>query len=136
MQDCQERNSSTEFLRWNEFLDNRDWHENSKLDHGLARIAYEIRCAMKMFGDKREIPELDEFIPTFVRRDGSTSKKNENVSTISKSIEGGNDFDTGWGQPGIELDDKPELDLKWQVINAQAKAEWGMLPGITVISTG
>lgn len=129
--DCMENNSSTDFIKWNKYLDGEEYYRKKKPDYSLARIAYEIRCFMKMLGDKRALPEsLDEFIPQFE----SEPAEYKLVKVVVEEAKAP-DFESGGGKPGIEIGDGAELPPKWQQVNAIAKAQWGNLLGVDLSGT-
>lgn len=129
IESCQDANSSTEFLKWNKFLDGEEYDRNKKADYALARISWEVRSFMRMFGDKREMPDLEDFIPKFQGSEAAPKAKEEPPRPI---LEG--DFETGGGRPGIEIGE--ELDHKWKVVAANAKADWSRLAGVSVSGGG
>lgn len=124
LQECMEETSSIEFLMWNRFYDQEDWHIPTKENCQSALVASEIRSLnltlCKIFGKSGKLPDLMDFL--------LKPKRDESPTIIE--IEDAN-FDNGYGQPGIEIG-VDELDEKWQKVNEQAKSEWSAWFGAAV----
>lgn len=131
---CMRVTSSTEFLRWNAYLDRKEWHTHDKQDHYLAVIAYEIHRIYAGLAGKKEMPEFNRFLLEFGRGEeevveatGKTIGPAPKVvppkaGPVMERPEEKGDFDKGGGMSGIEVGQP--LDDKWQKVNAAAKAKW------------
>jgi hypothetical protein len=120
-----ESNTSVEFIMWQEYMDQTDWHDHSKMDHMLASIAFEIRRIAVGLSRNAKMPKFEDFLPTFNRR-------GEVENAVLREI-GPGDYETGGGLPGIEIG-VTELDDKWKKITEVAKAEWSYLLGDFIVS--
>jgi len=130
--ECQEETSSTDFIRWNEFLNREEWETHTKDQHQMAMVAYEVHrlthVVASMFVKKGtrlpEIPPFEEFLIKFGTKG---EPKEEEIKAVIVNPEYADphvpgNFEKGYGLSGIEVGQP--LDEKWQKVNDRAKATW------------
>lgn len=134
--DVMDRTSSTQFLKWQKFLDDREWlGKPTRAEHQMAVVAREVfRIALMLGGKGNKLPDMDTFLVKFntdapqkedqpeYLPDGSRWAFKPPPMIPLKDIKG--DVGIHVGQP---------LDAKWQAINDHAKAEWAAFLGPCLI---
>ncbi len=105
LQECQARNTSSEFMDWKVFLEQEDLAV-TKQDYYLAQIAAEIRRFLLALCSKDSKVNVEDFLMKF-----ETDQPKEIPSTS--------------GRGGIETGPDAIKDPRWALVNANAKAKWG-----------
>lgn len=102
----------TDFIKWNKYVDDVEFHSPTLLHFMLAQVCQEIRRIWLALGGKGKLPDLDDFIVKFKQRDGSESTALKGDGAKAEET-----------KKGIEIGE--ELDDKWKITAAMAKARWG-----------
>ena len=126
LQECQQKTTSTEFLKWMQHFRQQDveeWHYVSKQDQYLAQIAAEIRQIRVALTEKEpRLVDVEECVLKF-QKSGETPPVQQVTQKTNKHI------------PEVEREEVevgPDLvkDPKWAVVNARAKALWASRLGV------
>lgn len=141
-----EETSSTDFIRWNKYLDDKDWHEHSKSDHQMAQIAFHVHAIGRMLSGNKQKVEFDDYLVKFKSRDGveSPTKKVYHTEEVREEarpepeLRGATESETRMlqiakkhGLKVVEVaDDGSDLPDHLRVANAKSKALWGSLLGV------
>lgn len=116
LQECQETNTSSEFVDWQVLIGQILQNEKTKEDHYWAAIIAEIRTFRYGFGNTPKVVDPRECLIGF----GTEEQKAEPKAEENKE----QPEDTKENSKGIETGLEAVQDPKWAQVNARAKAGW------------